>query len=669
MGQYDGSLAFQFIQSQGWSWKPNSDIRIELEKCPYCNKDGWGHFYCELHNPSDEKANKDGLHSCHRCGRSGNLYTLREHLGVAIPGVQSRSDWAGTEKKIESMPDIKAMHTALMEDGNALDYLENGRGFSRDIITKQKLGLSTRYFRDTGEVRAIVYPYLVGGNCIFVHFRTLPTMPLSENKVPKSFSSLTGWDAPLYNGQVLVGSIKEVVFVEGEANVIAALDHGFNNICGVPGANFKKADWINTIDNLGLEKIYICYDKDKVGQKAAQTLASRIGIEKCWKIQLPDFLVTGEDGEQKPGKDLNEWFVYGGGTVDKLEDLKREATLFDVDGVQPATNAVDEFEDQLNGKEGLEPKYRSPWASLNKYIGWNEGDIIDITAPAKIGKTTFALQLLEYMADTYGEDGVFINLDMNTISMARKWIAHVAQVQDNVPQTPEEARALKESFLTGIKYAKSKVANREGNLYFCYPIYEKEDDIYKLIRDIIRRYGVKWIAFDNLQRFCDTTVGSKNRTQHLSQISKMLAKIGKDYNVQVVRLVQPHQIKPGQMVQAEDSDGSSQIVKDCDSSLTIHRTRLGVMSADDFTNMGYVDTNENFDPKSLITIGLSRYSGGGRVTLWMDGPTSTFKEYNIADIASIKAAANKGVGYEAQLKDLGVEMKEAPKLEDGDIAI
>jgi len=582
--------------------------------CPYCKKDGYGHCYVEIHGAGDEEQKRDGLHQCHKCGEGGNLYTLKEHLGVNIPGVQSRAEWAG--KTAEPLPDIDAAHQLLLEDSDALDYLINTRGFSREIIEKQKLGIvEKKYFKECGEVKALVYPYFVNNNCVFVHFRTLPPSP-------KSFTSPKGWDVPLYNGEILRDGLKELVLVEGEANVIAALDKGYTNVCGVPGANVKKAEWIDTIDKLELEKIYICYDNDKVGQKAAQSLASRIGIEKCWKIQLPNFTFTNEEGEEKKGKDLNEWFVHTGATADSFRELLKDAKLFDVDGVTAPTDALQELEDLINGR-GLTPKYTTPWPSLNKLVGFDPGDVIDIIAPAKIGKTTFSMNLLEHMCDTYGEDGVIICLEMTTVKLARKWVAHVAGIEDNIPKTPEEAEALKQAFLEGIQIARHKSGNRDGDLYFCYPHYKKMDDLYKLIIDIIRRYGVKWIVFDNVQRACDTTVGSKNRTYHLSEISKVLSQIAKDYEVQVVRIIQPHQIKAGQLTQAEDADGSSQISKDCDATITLDRIRLNKLNENDFEQLGFVESEASFSPKMLASVGLSRYSGGGYTTLRYDGARST----------------------------------------------
>jgi hypothetical protein len=655
--EYQNSGAFQFIQSRGWNWKTSTAPNIELETCPYCEKGNYGHFYMEIHGPADEQVKRDGLHQCHRCGKGGSLYSLKEHLGVIVSGVQSRKDWAGGEKEIEPLPDADTCHRALLEDEAAMDYMVNGRGFSREIIERQKIGLvPKRFFRETGEVRAIVYPYLVNGNCVFVHYRSLPTMPLAENKIPKAFNSPKGWDAPLYNGEILRDGLKEVFFVEGEANCIAAMDHGITDICGVPGANFKKADWIETIDTIGLEKIYICYDKDKVGQKAAQVLASRIGVERCWKITLPNFTITTDEGETRPGKDLNEWFALGGGTAEQFERLKQEALLFDVDGVSSTKDAVDEFLDEILGRGGVEPIYKTPWPSLNKLVGIDPGDVFDICAPEKIGKTTFGMNLLEHVVNTYGEDAIMICLEMTRVKLARKWIAHVQQVADSIPKTPEQAEELKQAFLKAIPLAKERAANRKGDLYWCYPRYKSMDDLYKLIVDCIRRYGVKWVMFDNVQRACDTTLGGRNRTQHLSQISKTLSQIAKDYNVQMIRILQPHRIADGKMVTTDDVDGASQIAKDCDAMLTLHRNRVGELSASDFETMPYIESDAAFDEKTLVTVGLSRYSSGGYTTLMCDGARSTFNEFNSAQIAKIKADATKDVASNplAHLEALGI---------------
>lgn len=984
--QYGDSPTLAFIKSQGWLWKPVDSIRVELDTCCYCHKSGFGHLYFEIHPTSDSQAQRDGLFQCHRCGRSGNLTSLKKDLGFTITSTESRKDWAG--KKVDPLPDVEACHQALLADEDALEYLLNGRGFSLDIIRDRKLGLTTTYFRGLGDVRAIVYPYLVQGNCVWAHYRSLPTMPLSESAVAKAFSCPSGYDSILYNGEVLHRTdLKEIVLVEGEADTIAALDKGVTDICGVPGANIKKAEWIDTLDQLNLERIYICYDMDKVGQKAAQTLASRIGLERCWKLTIPQ------------GKDLNEWFAFGGGTLEQFNKLKEEAELFDVDGVLSTSNAVQEFVDELLEKGTVEPKYRTPWPSANSLVGFDEGDVIDILAPEKIGKggllttpvltcngwkamgelklgdslesidgeeskvtgvffrgrlpmykvsfsdgrstvttsdhlwkvagttqwkrqewriyttdavaneyiypgcrrnqqlyiplvtgelgkanvpidawlmgallgdgclcgnevtissaddelvaritglgynvaykgkydyrlpntinpglldslkvlgiwehradskfipkayleadrstrvkllqglmdtdgtaankhgvisyctiswqlandvvylvrslggiakvgpakktsyrykgelkvgqpayiivvrlpdrteaftlkrklervkprkhqprltfesiecigeheavcisvshpsrlyitddfivthnTTLGLNIMEHMVDTYGQDGIIICLEMTRAKMARKWISMIAGIEDNIPRSSEESMNLMGAFLSAVPKVQAKVAAREGDLYFCYPKYKSVEDIYNLMRDCIRRYGVKWIMIDNLQRLCDTTIGSKNRTQHLSEISKVTSQIAKDHKIQMLRILQPHRISQGKMVNTDNVDGSSQIGKDCDYMITIHRERLDQGSLEEFQAVGYVQGEGNFSPKMKLSVGLSRYSVGGYTTLWYDGARSLVRECTPEEISNIyKTGASGQVGYEAQLRSLGIKTRQ-----------
>jgi DnaB-like helicase C terminal domain/Toprim domain len=647
--QMQGSAALQLVMSQGWEWKVTDSIRIVLGKCPHCGKED--HCYIEIHGAKDEQKNRDGLYLCQRCGKSGNLYALKQHLGLVIPGVTSQKDWGNSEKQVDPLPDTEACHLALLADEDALDYLCNIRGFSLDIIKKQKLGLTTHYFKATGkDTRALVYPYLVNGNTIWAHFRTLPD-PNDLKKVPKDFASPKGWDSNLYNGEVLKEGLKDIVLVEGEANCIAAMDHGITNICGVPGANIKKASWVETLDKLGLEKTYVLYDSDKVGQRAAQVIASRIGIERCWKITLPEFMVTTEEGIERKGKDLNEWFNHGG-TLEAFEQLKHEATLFDVDGVSSATDALDEFTEELDNK-GAAQKY--VWPLISELVQFDEGDCIDILAEEKIGKTKFGMNLLEYMVDNYGDDGIIICAEMTRAKVARSWVSHKAQIPDNLPKTPEEAAQLTQAFKDAIPALKEMAANREGTLYLCYPKFSTMDDIYKLIIDCIRRYGVKWIMLDNIQRFCDITKGSKSRTEWLSEISKRISQIGKDYSVQMVRILQPNRVGEQKLTAISNVDGASQIAKDCDACLILNRNRIGGVNKQTFESGAMAQSNITFSPETLITCAISRYSAGGETTVWFDGATSTFSKLNEGKVKAMIASTGSGI-----LKEAGTLLKQEP---------
>jgi len=604
------SKAVQFVVSQGWNWKPASGDQIQVEVCPYCKGNEWK-FYMGTGDPNDPHNTRDGLHFCHRgsCGRQGNLRTLSEFLGLRIAGVDSRKEWAGNEKA-DALPDVDACHATLLGDSEAMDYLLNVRGFTKEIIDRQKLGLKEKtWFRKAGETRALVIPYLSAeGNITFAKYRTLPP-------AEKDFITPSGWDAQLFNGQVLQGGCKEILFLEGECDVLSCMSNGIEYAVGVPGANVKKLEWLEKLDRINPEKIYLLYDNDSVGQKAAQEMAARIGIDKCWKIALP-----------KEFKDINNFFSKGG-TLETFDKLKAAAQLYDITGVTSSVDALTQLEDELNGKADLAPTYTFQWPELSKMVGMEAGDVLDICGAEKQGKSTFALNILDHMIATYGEDGLLCCLEMTAARLAKKWVSLVTGFEDTMtaPGTPESKAKLLELKAACVT-ARSIQQSRGADMYFAYPqLVTDPEDIYKLIRNCIRRYGVKWVVVDNLQLLCDSTLKNHaHRTIHLSQISKQLTRIAKDYHIQMIRVVQPKRIPPGQTISTNDVDGSSQIAKDTDAMITLWRNSVGELKRSEWETQkeGFVESNESFEAVMKVTVGLSRYSSGGTTKLFFDGARS-----------------------------------------------
>ena len=637
------SKALKFIIEQGWNWKEASGDQVQVEVCPYCKHSDYK-LYFATGDPNDPQNTRDGLHYCHAgsCGKTGNLRTLAEYLGLRIAGVDSRKEWAGnaTGDKPDALPDVDACHAALLGDPEAMDYLLNVRGFTQEIIDRQKLGLKEKvWFREAGESKALVIPYLVEGNIVYAKFRTLPPKP-------KDFVSPSGWEAPLYNGEILREGLNEVVFVEGEADALSCMSHGISYVVGVPGANVKKALWIEHLDKIAPKKIYILYDNDKAGKKGAQELASRIGIEKCYKIVLPSFLVPLDGGELRAGKDINEWFLYGGGTLEKFEELKQSAELFDVTGVSSSKDALTQLEDELNGKTDLAPSYVFQWPELNKLIGLEDGDILDIVAPEKVGKTTMGMNIMDHMVGQYGEDGLIVCLEMTQARLARKWVALVTGFEDVLtePGTPE-SKAKLEELKAACVTARSVQQSRGADLYFAYPMQWQDDpeSVFKLIKDCIRRYGVKWVMFDNLQKFCDESLKSQgHRTIYLSQLSKKFASIAKDYKIKLIRILQPKRIEKGATISTNDVDGSSQVAKDSDGMITLWRSVVGELKKSEWETQqqGFEESNESFEPIMKVTVGLSRYSAGGSTKLFYDGARSQVRSIKDEQKAVMKPNFN-----------------------------
>src|SRR5271157_6217739 len=621
------SAALKYIVSKGWVWQGDgSGGQIQVEECPFCHHKEFK-FYVAVANPAE--SSRDGLFFCHagNCQKTGNLRTLMEAQGDRIAGVESRKEWAGNgTSKPDTLPDVEACHAELLGDAEALDYLLNVRGFTQEIIDRQKLGLKEKvWFREAGESKALVIPYLVGGNIVYAKYRTLPPKP-------KDFISPSGWEAGLYNSDALDDECKEIIMVEGEADCLSLLSHGVMNVVGVPGAGVRKAVWVEALDRIN-PKIYILFDSDQAGTKGAQELASRIGIERCLKVVLPAGV-----------KDINEYFCKGG-TLEGFEKLKASSRMFDVAGVSSSVDALTQLENELNGKHDLAPTYVFPWPELNRLIGMENGDILDVVACEKTGKTTFGMNVIDHMVSNYSEDGLIICLEMTQARLARKWVSLVTGFSDDMtaPGTEESKKKLEELKVACVK-ARETQQGRSADLYFCYPTLVREpEDIYKLIRDCIRRYGVSWVMLDNVQRLCDDTLKNQaHRTVHLSQISKSLAKITKDYRIKMLRILQPKRLAPGATISTQDVDGSSQVAKDCDGMITLWRAVVGEHKKSEWETQqaGFEESAESFEPVMKVTVGLSRYSAGGTTKLFYDGARSQVRSLNTTQKDAMKPMAN-----------------------------
>lgn len=613
------NLAYQYCVSKNWNVRDGSDGNFQVEICPYKQCDNW-HFYVVYTGPKGDS----GLHMCQKCGTSGNLYSLQQKMGDGpIPGVQSTKEYS-KKNKIDALPDVDAAHAALLADADAMDYLLNVRGFSQEVIEDQRIGLIEKHwFKSTGEVRAIVIPYLVGDQCIFVKYRTFAPSP-------KDFSAPTGWSVPLYNGEILKPGLEEVIMVEGEYDAMALLTQGISNVVGVPGAGMKKAEWIATLDDVAPERIYILYDNDAKGIKGAQELASRIGIDRCLKIVIPPVRYPDkrEGDKSDTCKDINDFFSRCGGTVEQFEKMKADAKQFDVNGVVGTKDGLQELKAFLQGKTSLKPTYSTPWPSLNKKVGFENGDVIDIMALEKCGKSTFALNIIEHAVKTYDESALFICLEMKQMQLLSKWVSLVTQTDCSLSDTDERGAAKLQEMLKATDTAMNFVANRDAELYFSYPTNVQDpDEIYNLIKQCHRRYGIKWVVIDNLQRLCDQTLSNMaHRTIHLSQISKKTSGLAKDLDLKMIRILQPHQIKVGEIIQSRNTDGSSQIDKDCDCKILLHRSAVGDTKMSTYESCGVVDTDSALESRMLVKVPLSRYSGGGDCDLEFVGGTSTVRE-------------------------------------------
>lgn len=208
---------------------------------------------------------------------------------------------------------------------SVLDFFQN-RGITRPTLEKFKIGAITH--EKKGDV--IVFPYLRNGELVFVKYRPVTDkggMWTSADSEPCLF----GWQAMPENARSLT-------IVEGEIDALAFYEAGYCAL-SVPrggGDGAKQDCWIDAEwERLQLfDTIFLALDNDEQGHKAAQHIAQRLGLHRCWRL---DF------GQHK---DANEFLLAGG----DFAALFASAATLDPPELRPASDYCEEVIDYfLNG--------------------------------------------------------------------------------------------------------------------------------------------------------------------------------------------------------------------------------------------------------------------------------------------------------------------------------
>ena len=136
----------------------------------------------------------------------------------------------------------------------------------------------------------------------------------------------------------------EVIFVEGEMDVLSLYEVGFKNVTSLPDGAAKEAKFkaddarFKCLTNcpINAKKIIIYTDYDKAGRALHQELLHRFGKDKCWHVRSLEGC-----------KDANEVLVKHG--VAKLKQLIENAIPYPIDGLYRAYDYYNQVQDLYEG--------------------------------------------------------------------------------------------------------------------------------------------------------------------------------------------------------------------------------------------------------------------------------------------------------------------------------
>ncbi len=572
--QRENSLGF--IQSQGWSYR-ESGTQIVVEMCPLCGKDNF-HFYVNA---------LEGLWDCKVCGERGNLYQLKQLLGfTGSGGIASVGQAVGATPRKIPMDQVRRGHEALLKDTGAMSYLTKERGWSEAVIRRLQLMLV-----DHEGVKWLGIPCFRQGKPMNILWRSLPP-------AEKEFRRETGCPSVLFNEDCLEGCA-EAILCEGALDAIALLDRGIENAVGnITGASSLPPIAYDKLTKL--ERILIAYDADDEGQKGARAVAKRLGIEKCYLVRFPEGL-----------HDVNDYFLKGG-TPEGFRQLLAEARPFDVETVTSFTQALERLTEERVLRAWDQIEDTVPWPNVQKLVKrWRPGDLIILSSPPKIGKTTLAVGVLLHWA-LRDFPVLLYSLEMNIERLTE----HILSAHYQIP-TPEEGFPPEV-----IEKAKTEFADTP--LYLGHdPRNANRQRIIDVLRQAARRYGLRLVAFDHLHFLARSLDHRHEAVGLLTQAIKLWAS---EQEIPIRLIAQPRKTSPNVVMTEFDLKDSIDIYSDADQVIILHRERLGEHKGSEaITEASQGGREDNLSPITLVRIGNSRYVASRDTLLYLEGERHYFR--------------------------------------------
>ncbi|QOV87856.1 replicative DNA helicase [Humisphaera borealis] len=226
------------------------------------------------------------------------------------------------------------------------------------------------------------------------------------------------------------------------------------------------------------------------------------------------------------------------------------------------------------GQRGLETGFYEMDDMLN---GLQPGELVIVAARPSMGKTAFAMNVIEHIAADSRMPCAVFSLEMSKQQLAQRMLCSRGQI---------DAHKLRKGLLQSHEYA--HLANVVGELAKA-PIWVDDSpgltvlDLRAKSRRLALQHGIKAIMIDYMQLMDNP--GVESRQQQISEISRGIKAVARELNVPVICLSQLNrgsENRDGHRPRMSDLRESGSIEQDADVVMLLHREDYYRMSEPDF---------------------------------------------------------------------------------------
>ena len=309
--------------------------------------------------------------------------------------------------------------------------------------------------------------------------------------------------------------------------------------------------------------------------------------------------------DQTQALSFAEKIVYDiSNTVDTREMVKISSILPDV------MYKLDELSKDKSKFKGKQTKFRKLDSLLN---GLHNSDLMILAARPAVGKTSFAMNIVENVA-LQGHSCAVFSLEMGREQLAQRMLCSVASV------SMENASKGKMDKTEWVKIAKAKELLNSAKIFIDDTAAITPQQVLSKCRRIKAKHGLDLVMIDYIQLMStEKSSKSDNRQQEISEISRGLKLLAKELDVPVLALSQLSRMVETRKGQPQLSDlrESGAIEQDADIVMFIHRPDK---------NATEKDFDEGKVQKNVAEIIVAKHRNGptGYVKLYFKGECTKF---------------------------------------------
>jgi replicative DNA helicase len=384
-------------------------------------------------------------------GRGGTLKTKRQETVSAHAQGEPEQDYTGF---------FLEAHKHISET----DYPQR-RGLSRDVVDRFKLGYVPEWRHPKASLAVPASPRLIipTSDWSYIARDTRDRLTGQEKKFSKSKAGRVR----IFNGRVLKAAKGPIFVTEGEIDALSIIEAGGEAVA------LGSASMINQFaalveEQLPTQPLVLSLDNDDQGRAATDEL-----VKKLQLIRGVSFYRHNVAGDYKDANEAllagRESFVMAVQRAVNIEQEEREAVK-DAYYQTSAASCLQSFIDGIAASVDT-PYIPTGFGKLDEYLcgGLFEGLYV-IGAISSLGKTTFALQIVDYIAQN-GQDALIFSLEMSRFELMAKSISRLTLL-----------RAMESGI--GMKDAKTARGITTGSRYASYSEAER-----RLIDSSIEAYG------------------------------------------------------------------------------------------------------------------------------------------------------------------------------------